>query len=285
MNLQQSLLTVALFVAFFVFGFLGSLGLHWSIRPSLEQVPAATVPSTGTSIGDTGNSLSDIQQQLNQSVMALETELDRVETEHDIDEGHARALILELQSYREERDALFSDLEARKQKVINKIDELDAKIQQQLDQRDTLLSDVPDYELENELVGLLNYPHSLNDQPELSRFLMENPAPYREFIEQRFELMLQQVDYRQMDRLYEVLDPLIERLNEQHANDTKLTEVHCSQYHCELQVSLQRLQPYFDYWQQWLVELRKLEPTKLIKHELVTENDQAIHGSVIVQRL
>lgn len=283
MNLQQSLLAIALFIAFFIFGFLGSLGIHWSIRPSLENPDSLSLQA---STAETDQSrLNESRQQLNQTVIKLEDELRRVQTEHDIDEGHARALILELQTYRDERDALFADLEARKQQVLDKIDELDGKIQQQLSQRDEQYTPETDYELENELLGLLNYPHSLNDEPTLNAQLNESLTREREFIEQRFELMLQPVDYGFMDTLYEKLDPVITALNKQHDNSTELVNLHCSERHCEIQVRMQRQQPYFDYWQQWLVALSTIEATKLIEHELTTEDGQQVVGAVIIQRL
>ncbi|EAR11025.1 hypothetical protein [Reinekea blandensis] len=283
--IQKLLINSALFIALFVAGFLGSLGIHWSIRPSLETTDRSTVASSVTINPETNENAIEVPTSLSPRVLELEQKLAQVQTEYRIDEGHARALIQELQTYRDERDRLFNDLEARKQKVIDKIEELDDKIQTQLAQRDEQLSQVPDYELENELLGLLSYPHSLNDNPTLYQHMTADVTRHQEFIERRFSLLLQTVDYAFTDQLYERLTPVTEQLTATHNNDTRLLVIHCSDRYCEIQVSLQQIEPYFDYWQQWLTALRDVNDTKLIEHQVsVSEGDQ-LTGAVIIKRL
>ena len=283
--IQKLLINSALFIALFVAGFLGSLGIHWSIRPSLETTDRSAIVTSVTTTAETTAVTPENPSALSPKVMALEQKLAQVQTEYRIDEGHARALIQELQTYRDERDRLFNDLEARKQKVIDKIEELDDKIQTQLAQRDEQLSRVPDYELENELLGLLSYPHNLNDNPTLYQHMTADVTRYQEFIERRFALLLQQVDYAFIDRLYKRLTPVTEQLTETHNNDTRLLVIHCSDHYCEIQVTLQQIEPYFDYWQQWLTALRGVNDTKLIEHQVSVNEGNQLTGAVIIKRL
>lgn len=276
---QKVLISTALFMLFFVMGFLSSLGIHWSIRPSLDATQALTEMMPRVEPSPVEPSL------LNRQVIELEDTLAQVQTEYRIDEGHARALIQELQTYRDERDRLFADLEARKQQVISKIEELDGKIQRQLEQRDAQFTDTPDYALENELLGLLSYPHSLNDNALLYQRMTSQISRHQELIETRFALILQPVDYAHTDHLYQILEPVIEQLNKAHNNETELLTAHCSDRICEIQIRLKVMDPYFDYWQQWISELRALNETKLILHEITATEGAVVTGAVIIKRL
>ncbi len=270
-------------VAFFVIGFLSSLGIHWVIRPSatVQQPPIDTVDTTAFAAQDLPV-LQATNDSLKATVTRLENDLAKAEVTHSINEGHARALIVELQTYRQERDKLFADLERRKQKMVDKLEELDEKIQTQMALRDDRLEQQSDYEIANELTSLLSYPHPLNDVDALNSALLAQPKHNSEFVEQRFELMLQPEAYTKTDQLYEVLAPMVAGLNKAHDNNTTLVTVHCSATHCEIQTRMDVKQPYFDYWQEWLVLLRSEERTKLLQQQFSAENGNTLLGSVII---
>jgi hypothetical protein len=282
MTFSRVLVVSAIILGCFVAGFLLSLGIHWSIRPSIESelnLPPAFETEQAEYV-----ELVSTSEQLKTQVASLEDELARVEVSHDIDEGHARALIHELQTYRDERDSLFADLERRKQRMRDKLEELDSKILEQIELRDSA-PQPSDYDVANDMISLLSYPHILNELATLNSALLERPKQHRELVDQRFELMVQPESYTHTDAIYDRLLPVVERLNKQHQNSTTLQTVFCSVSFCEIQARMQQPQPYFDYWQQWLTELRQIEMTKLIEHQVAIEEPAGIVGTVIVHLL
>lgn len=282
MSFSRFLVSAAVVIGFYVAGFLLSLGIHWSIRPAAESDLA--LQQTELAENAEYVELLTTSETLKKQVATLETELAQVEVAHNIDEGHARALIHELQTYRDERDALFADMEKRKEQMRDKMEELDAKILEQLEIRDNAPQPT-DYEVANDMMGLLSYPHSLNDMALLNSALLENPKQHRELVDQRFELMVQPEDYANTNAVYDKLLPLVERLNKQHQNETTLQTVFCSTSFCEIQTRMQQPEPYYDYWYEWLTELRQINITKLIEHEFSTEDGNGLAGTVIVHLL
>jgi len=268
-----------------VVGFVSTLGLHWSIRPesqvaqdSIEQaVKSASIRQT-TELSD----LFDENKLLKHDVSELETLLSKSEEEQSINESRARILMKDIQVFREERDRLFEELQLRQQKLVNKIEELDEAITNQIEVRNTTRPRQTDYELANELTGLLNYPHALNDTEALNAALLEKPAANAEFIQQRFELMVQAPSYEKHDQVYQVVEDIAAQLNKQHENDNQIMHAYCSDISCEIQLSMQRTKPFFDYWQQWQDELTKYTATKFISHQTITERDSSIFASVLL---
>jgi hypothetical protein len=270
---KQNLLPYAMLtILFFIVGFLTSLGLHWGIRPASAPLVSDNI---STHLPDLENIsydvISDSNQILKATVNELEVTLADVDVRKSINEGRARALISELQTYRDDRDKLFQQLELRKKKLENKLEELDVKIAEKLSQRPEQHDNGSDYELANELTGLLSYPHPLNDQADLNAALIALPNTNAEAIQQRFELMLQIPNHDLTDDLYESLSTIINALNKTHENESRLHYIQCGQSHCEIQTSFVKVEPYFDYWQQWLDQLREKPATKLIQHDFYTE--------------
>ena len=283
MNRHRILIFSTVFIAFFVIGFLGSLALHWSIRPTAATNDVeldATVDTSAFADLDL-TTLTTTNEQLKDSVATLENTLAKAEVQRSIDEGHARALILELQTYRQDRDNLFADLEQRKQRLKDKVAELDDKIQAQLLLREQQPTRT-DYDLANELLSMLSYPHALNDIADLNSDMLAQPHASKELLQQRFELMLQPEDYPHTDAIYQALQPASKSLREKNNNDFRLLTVFCSQRFCEIQVQMQVVTPYFDYWQQWLATLKSIELTKRIQHQYSVMNNGVLVGTTLI---
>jgi hypothetical protein len=270
-------------VAFFVFGFIGSLTLHWGLRP--EGEPKHTLVSKVEPVelrNISYETLREQHQNLKSIVTQLEVEFSEAEVKQNINQGRARALILELQTYRDERNRLFEDLERRKQKMIEKIEELDSKITEKISLRAEQDTELNLYDVTNEMTSLLSYPHILNDQTELNTALIAEPIANHELVEQRFELMLQLTDYSKQDSVLKTLKPTLEQLNKEHDNNSHVSQIQCSENMCEIQANFTAKQPYFDYWQQWLVLLKENETTKLIQHQFHTQVGNEILGTVLI---
>ena len=283
MTLDKSLPYLAIVVAFFVMGFIGSLALHWGIRPEggQNQTLASKVEPVELS-HISYETLNEQHQDLKSTVTQLEIEFHKAEVKQNINQGRARALILELQTYRDERNRLFEDLERRKQKMREKIEELDTKITDKISLRAEQDIGQNVYDITNSMTSLLSYPHVLNDQTELNTALIAEPIANHELVEQRFELMLQLTDYAKQDSVLKTLKPLLEQLNKAHENNSDISQIQCSELMCEIQTTFTVQQPYFDYWQQWLVLLKENDMTKQVQHQFHTKAGDEIKGTVLI---
>lgn len=283
MRFDRTLPYLAIALAFIVIGFIGSLALHWGIRPDGKQnqaLQARTEPKELSNLSYT--ELSNNHLRLKTDVAELEARFSEAEVKQNINEGRARAIILELQTYRDERNRLFEDLERRKQKMREKIEELDTKISDQISQRAEQETERDVYDVTNEMTSLLSYPHPLNDQAELNAAMIAQPIANHELAEQRFELMLQLTDYTKQDAILESLQPIIEQMNKTHNNNSEITLIQCSASQCEVQTSFIRTEPYFDYWQQWQDLVQASVHIKQIQHHFHTQVGDQIIGIVLV---
>ncbi len=283
MSVRSSIFIITMAITFFVLGFSVAIVIHWSLRPSIEIAlpiqPEVAKPELSNLVD-----LKTKQIKLRKEVGDLEDTHHQASQSNQLAQSNARAVISQLQVYRDKRDTLFADYEKNREQVVSKLDSLDETIQQKLVQQQLRIERIDVDQLRFELESLLLYYHPLNDTVSLNEALLSNPIENQALIEQRFELMVQLPDYEFTDSLYDELDEIIDRLNQQHLNQTQLKNLFCSAVSCELQISLNQKQPYFDYWYQWLTELKNTQQLNDISfHAYITENQQLV-GTVLVNR-
>lgn len=266
----------------YLVGFLVTLVLHYKIRPietneAAKNREAQQIEFEAAQQNLTFKPLAELNlenEQLLITISEIELELDQATEVHNINSGHARALMTNIQDYRDERTVLFEELKNDKIRLQDKIDELDNTITAQIEERLATVIPQTDYEIVNELTGLLAYPHPLNDNEALYNQVLNNPRVNKEFVDQRFELMLQPVDFNHNDAVYTALEVIVNALNTQHENNTEILWVNCSTLSCEIQISLLQVDPYFDYWQQFLDELMNHTATKNMVKNITTVTSQ-----------
>jgi len=287
--LNRILLYTSISIVFLFAGFATSLTLHWLIRPPADQLPqqAEQLSELPAMADVTSNGADDSSENttLRSTVFLLENKLQHSQEIQAMNEGRARALISELQHYRTERDQFLQRLEARNQKLVNKIEELNTNIEEQLDKKVLSTQTIDDYELTAQLTSYLSYPHALNDVDILDAHLINTPHQSVNFVEQRFQLMLQPEDYNFTEKVYVALSSMHQKLNKENKNLTETLWVHCVELACEIQVSIEMKDAFYDYRQQWLDALSTKQATKGLAEHQYTQEDNVIYIAAMIKRL
>ncbi|MBU2864986.1 hypothetical protein KO489_14095 [Reinekea forsetii] len=263
----------------FIAGFLTTLVLHRQVRPSIESNQQALEIALGS---ESPSPVSQVEfEQVQTTLSQKEQAYAKAKEAHRITEGHARALVSEMQVYRNSESELLQSIEQQKEALTEKIKSLDSKITETVE----LTAQLPktyDYERINELNALLAYPHPLNSNSVLNSALTEQPEVGLVLVNARFEIMLQAEHYPNTDTIYDSLENLMAELPES-APTVTIDNVFCSEVSCELQIQVGKPSPYFDSWR-WLLDQLSTQPSMVnIQHSFSTELAQAVYGFVILE--
>lgn len=246
--MSKLLWALALFLSMTLLGFIGALGLHWWVRPELNA-PLAEAPVTP--LTESEAVLVEQFETARNQVADLEIEYLAAQERLRIEEGQARAVQDELTSYRDDRDRLFASIEKQNQQLQTKISDLEQRIAERLAAKAEQFPAQPELDTAT-LEGWLYYPHPLNNQSEIQALLRQDFTQSADFIEQHFALMLQPLDTAAQRRWQKRLTELAASITENEKHGLTPLQLHCTVDHCEVQMQWQAVQPYRDYWQQWL---------------------------------
>ena len=271
------LLSVA--ITGFIAGFLTTLALHRQVRPTIESNQQALETAI---VSESPSPVSQVEfEEVKTLLSQKEQAFAKAKEAHRITEGHARALVSEMQVYRNSESELLQSIERQKEALTEKIKSLDSKITETV----ALTAQRPktyDYERINELNALLAYPHPLNSNSVLNSALTEQPEIGLVLVNARFETMIQAEHYPHTDAIYDSLEKLVAELPES-APAVSIDNVFCSEVSCELQVKVGKPSPYFDSWR-WLLDQLSTQPNMVdIQHNFSTESAQAVYGFVILK--
>ncbi|MDN3648398.1 hypothetical protein QWZ13_05690 [Reinekea marina] len=263
----------------FIAGFLTTLALHRQVRPTIESNQQALETAI---VSESPSPVSQVEfEEVKTLLSQKEQAFAKAKEAHRITEGHARALVSEMQVYRNSESELLQSIEQQKEALTEKIKSLDSKITETV----ALTAQRPktyDYERINELNALLAYPHPLNSNSVLNPALTEQPEIGLVLVNARFEIMIQAEHYPHTDAIYDSLEKLVAELPES-APAVSIDNVFCSEVSCELQVKVGKPSPYFDSWR-WLLDQLSTQPNMVdIQHNFSTESAQAVYGFVILK--
>lgn len=272
-------------LAVFLFSLVGTVALHYQLQPPSPVTAEPRVLEERSPQSLNKPELKQQQKALVADIDRLETEVDRTDAQHRLAKARAQSLINELERYQNERDAFLAAYEERKSDIENRLAELDRAIEEQLAEQEERNAQLSELDARYQLDSMLAYPHPLNDADLLREAMLTNPRQNLERAQHHYEIILQAPDYSRQEQLYNQLEPLLADLNKRYHHQPEILVLQCGSRFCEIQLQMERPEPYVDYWRATLDAIQANTGFGPIEDNLVVEENDRITGMIVSRRL
>ena len=272
-------------VLVFLLSFGGTVGLHYYLQPPMPEPAAKRLLEKQPPLQLTKPVLNEQQAILVEDIKRLELEVDRIRAQHSLAQARAQTLMDELDRYQAERDAFLAAYEERKSDIEDRLAELDQAIADQVAEQQQRQAELSDLDAQYRLDSMLAYPHPLNDSDVLREQMRAQPRQHLERAQRHYQIILQAPDYPYQEQLYDRIEPVLARQNDQYQHNPGILALQCSARFCEVQFEMERPDPFVDYWRALLDALRGQAGIGPVEDELVVEEAGRITGMLMIRRV